>query len=46
MLTLLVANPENTISEFFSQISTEKVFLEQVHKSDKYSGESVKAFAF
>jgi hypothetical protein len=32
-------------SEFFSQISKEKVFLEQVHKSDKYSGESGKAFA-
>jgi hypothetical protein len=31
-------------SEFFSQISKEKVFLEQVHKSDKYSGESGKAF--
>jgi hypothetical protein len=25
-------------SEFFSQISKEKVFLEQVQKSDKYSG--------
>jgi hypothetical protein len=32
-------------SELFSQISKEKVFLEQVHKSDKYSGESGKAFA-
>jgi hypothetical protein len=32
-------------SEFFSQISKEEVFLEQVHKSDKYSGESGKAFA-
>jgi hypothetical protein len=25
-------------SQFFSQISKEKMFLEQVHKSDKYSG--------
>jgi hypothetical protein len=32
-------------SEFLSQISKEKLFLEQVHKSDKYSGESGKAFA-
>jgi hypothetical protein len=32
-------------SEFFSQTSKEKVFLEQVHKFDKYSGESWKAFA-
>jgi hypothetical protein len=32
-------------SEFFPQISKEKVFLEQVHKSDKYSGESGKVFA-
>jgi hypothetical protein len=32
-------------SEFFSQISKEKIFLEQVKKSDKYSGESGKAFA-
>jgi hypothetical protein len=27
-------------SELFSQISKEKVFLEKVHKSDKYSCES------
>jgi hypothetical protein len=32
-------------SELFSQISNEKVFLEQVHKSEKYSGECGKAFA-
>jgi hypothetical protein len=32
-------------SEFFSQTLKEKVFLEQVHRSDKYSGESEKAFA-
>jgi hypothetical protein len=32
-------------SEIFSQRSKEKVFLEQVHKSDKYSGDSGKAFA-
>jgi hypothetical protein len=32
-------------SEFFSQITKEKVFLERVHKSDKYSGESRKASA-
>jgi hypothetical protein len=31
-------------SVFFSQISKEKVFLEQVQKSDKYLGESGKAF--
>jgi uncharacterized protein YjaZ len=31
-------------SEFFSQISKEKIFLEHVHKSEKYSGESGKAF--
>jgi hypothetical protein len=31
--------------EFFSQISQEKVLLEQVHKSDKHSGEFGKAFA-
>jgi hypothetical protein len=32
-------------SEFFFQISKEKLFLEQVHKFDIYSGESEKAFA-
>jgi hypothetical protein len=32
-------------SEFFSRISKEKAFLEQVHKCDKYSGESGKVFA-
>jgi hypothetical protein len=32
-------------TEFFLQTSKEKLFLEQVHKSDKYSGESGKAFA-
>jgi hypothetical protein len=31
-------------SEFFSQMLKEKVFLEQVHKSDIYSGGSGKAF--
>jgi hypothetical protein len=31
--------------EFFSQISKERVFLEEVHNSDKYSGDSGKAFA-
>jgi hypothetical protein len=31
-------------SEFFSKIPKEKVFLEQVHKSDKYSSESGMAF--
>jgi hypothetical protein len=30
-------------SEFVSQISKQKLFLEQVHKSDKYSGEFSKA---
>jgi uncharacterized protein YjaZ len=30
-------------SEFFSQIWKEKAFLEEVHKSDKHSGESGKA---
>jgi hypothetical protein len=32
-------------SEFFSQTWKENVFLEQVRKSNKYSGESGKAFA-
>jgi hypothetical protein len=32
-------------SEFFSQISEEKVFMEHVQKSDNDSGESGKAFA-
>jgi hypothetical protein len=32
-------------SEFFSQITKEKVFLEQIHIPDKHSGESGKAFA-
>jgi hypothetical protein len=32
-------------SGLFSQVSKEKVFLEQVLKSDKYSGDSGKAFA-
>jgi hypothetical protein len=32
-------------SEFFSHISKETLFLEKVHKSDKYSGEYGKAFA-
>jgi hypothetical protein len=32
-------------SELFFQISEEKVFLEQVHKCDKYSGESGMALA-
>jgi uncharacterized protein YjaZ len=32
-------------SELFSQILKENVFLEQIHKSDKYSGECGKAFA-
>jgi hypothetical protein len=32
----------SSCSVFFSQISKE-VFLERVHESDKYSGESVKA---
>jgi hypothetical protein len=32
-------------SEFFPQISKGKVFLEQIHKSDKQLGESGKAFA-
>jgi hypothetical protein len=31
-------------SEFFSQISKERLFLEQVRKSDKYSGDFGKAF--
>jgi hypothetical protein len=31
-------------SEIFSQISKEKVLLEQVHKYNKYSGESGKVF--
>jgi hypothetical protein len=35
---------EFSYSEFFSQISKEKVFLEQVHKPDKYSRESGKSF--
>jgi hypothetical protein len=34
-----------SFSKLFSKISKEIVFLEQVHKSDKYSGESGKAFA-
>jgi hypothetical protein len=32
-------------SEFFSKILKEKVYLEEVHKSDKYSHGSGKAFA-
>jgi hypothetical protein len=45
-LTIVKSHFEDfSCSEFFSQISTETVFLEQVHKSDKYSGESGKAFA-
>jgi hypothetical protein len=31
-------------SEFFSKILKAKVFLEKVHKCDKYSGVSGKAF--
>jgi hypothetical protein len=34
-----------SFSGLFSRILQEKVFLEQVHKSDKYSGESGKTFA-
>jgi hypothetical protein len=42
-LTIVKAQ-DSSCSEFFSQISKEKVFLEQVLKSDKYSDESGKAF--
>jgi hypothetical protein len=45
-LTIVKAGfKDNSCSEFFSEISKEKMFLEQVHKSDKYSGESGRAFA-
>jgi hypothetical protein len=45
-LTIVITNFKDfSCSDFFSQILKEKVFLEQVHKSDNYSGESGKAFA-
>jgi hypothetical protein len=45
-LTIVKTHFEDfSCSEFFSQISKEKVYLEEVHKSHKYSHESGKAFA-